>query len=248
MMRETVHTQRVYLCATLALVVMAGGCAPSKATYQASSEVGKYRIATVAVLPFEVLRTPQYQSAVQIEVPVPQGARRSDIQFSTPPSGQPREKAAAILVPPQAGDRVTDLVFAKLQDRQGVRWIRPEESAAVIRSLAETDREITREKQAWQVASRLGADGALIGRVNVYQERGGSKFGGAPAEVGFEVRLVGPDGTTLWTGNYYERQRPFVEDVWGSIQRGFVFVTAEELAEYGAELIVKNLPIGSETR
>ncbi len=246
-MRKVVHKPRTCLGAMVLFAAIVG-CAPSKATYQASSELEQYRMATVAVLPFEVLQTPQYLPAALAEVPVPEGARRSDIQFSTPPSGPPREKGATVVVPPQAGDRVTDLVFAKVQDRQGIRWIRPEESAAVARSLTGADRGLTKEKQAWRVASRLGADAALIGRVNVYQERGGSKFGGVPAEVGFEVRLVGPDGVTLWTGNYYERQRPFVEDAWGAVQRGFVFVTADELADYGAELIAKNLPLGSEAR
>jgi hypothetical protein len=243
-----VQTQSASVIGICALAAAIGACAPAKSTYHTSSELGKFKMATVAVLPFEVLKTPQYQSVVPTEVPVPEGARRSDIQFSTPPSGQPREKNVTVVVPSHAGDRVTDLVFAKVQDRQGVRWVGPEESAAVARGLGSAEKASTREKQAWQVAARLGADAVLIGRVNVYQERGGSKFGGAPAEVGFEVRLVGPDGVTLWTGSYYERQRPFVEDAWGSIQRGFVFVTADELADYGAEQIAKNLPIGSAVR
>lgn len=244
-MRRAVDNHVVSLCGVVLSGVLVWGCAPAKTTYQTSSELSKYRIAAVAVLPFEILKTPQYQPAAQGEVPAPQGARRSDITFSTPPSGPPREKYVTVVVPPQAGERVTDLVFAKVQDRQGVRWVRPEESGAVARSLASTDRGLTKEQQAWQVASRLGADAALIGRVNVYQERGGSKFGGIPAEVGFEVHLVGPDGVVLWTGDYYERQRPFVEDAWGAVERGFVFVTADELADYGAEQIAKNLPIGS---
>lgn len=225
-------------------VAVACGCAPAKVTYQASSELERYRLATIAVLPFEALKTPQYLSAAQAEVPVPAGARRSDIVFSIPPSGPPREKEATVSVPLQAAEKVTGLVLAKGQDREGVRWFRPEETAAIIRSLGTPERGVTTEKQAWQVAARLGADAALIGRVRVYQERGGSKYGGSPAEVGFEVRLIGPDGVTLWSGNYYERQRPFVEDAWGSVRRGFVFVTADELADYGAEQIAKQLPVG----
>ena len=247
-MRGIVDQSNRVLWAVVLTALAAAGCAPAKATYQTSSELSKYRMATVAVFPFEVLHTPQYAPAAQGDFSFPAGARRSDIEFSQPPSGQPRDKNVTFVVPAQAGERVTDLVLAKLQERQGIRWVRPEESAAIARSLEKTDRGLTREKQAWQVASRLGADAALIGRVNVYQERGGSKFGGAPAEVGFEVRLIGPDGLTLWTGNYYERQRPFVEDAWGSVQRGFVFVTADELADYGAEQIAQHFPLGAGSR
>ncbi|MBI5853658.1 MAG: hypothetical protein HZB35_00110 [Nitrospirae bacterium] len=230
------------LCVAVAVVC---GCAPAKVTYQASSELERHRMATIAVLPFEVLKTPQYLPTAQAEVPVPEGARRSDISFSIPPSGQPREKEVTVSVPLLAAEKVTGLVLAKVQNREGVRWVRPEEAAAVVRSLGSPERGVTAEKQAWQVASRLGADAALIGRVLVYQERGGSKYGGSPAEVGFEVRLIGPDGVTLWSGNYYERQRPFVEDAIGAFQRGFVFVTADELAEYGAKQIAKQLPVGT---
>ena len=79
----------------------------------------------------------------------------------------------------------------------------------------------------------------------MYQERVGSRLGAdPPAAVGFEVKLVAPDGMVLWVGNYYEKQRPMTEDFAGFIQRYGVFVTAEELAAYGAAELADVFPFG----
>jgi hypothetical protein len=80
----------------------------------------------------------------------------------------------------------------------------------------------------------------------VYQERSGSRLGAnPPATVGFEVKAVAPDGQVLWVGNYYERQKPMTQDFLGFIHHGGVFVTAEELAQYGADEVLKTFPFGT---
>ena len=94
-------------------------------------------------------------------------------------------------------------------------------------------------------AAFFGPIAALSGKVLVYQERVGSRLGAdPPAAVGFEVKLVAPDGIVLWEGNYYEKQRPMTEDFLGFVQRYGVFVTAEELAAYGAEELADAFPYG----
>jgi hypothetical protein len=103
------------------------------------------------------------------------------------------------------------------------------------------------EAVAAAAARTLKADAAMMGTVSMYQERVGSRLGANPAaSVGFEVRVVAADGEVLWVGNYYERQRPLTEDVVGFIQHGGGFVTAEELAEYGVDEIMKVFPFGGE--
>jgi hypothetical protein len=95
------------------------------------------------------------------------------------------------------------------------------------------------------VAKKLKQDAALIGQVLVYQERVGSRLGAnPPASVGFEVKVVAADGQVLWVGNYYERQRPMTEDIMGFIHR-WAFVTADELAEYGVDEVLKEFPFGA---
>jgi hypothetical protein len=95
------------------------------------------------------------------------------------------------------------------------------------------------------VAQQLKADASLIGQVLVYQERVGGRFGAnPPATVGFEVKVVAADGQVLWVGNYYERQRPMIEDMMGFVQRWGMFVTAEELATYGVDHLLLEFPFG----
>ena len=89
-------------------------------------------------------------------------------------------------------------------------------------------------------------DASLIGQVLVYQERVGGRFGAnPPATVGFEVKLVAADGQVLWEGNYYERQRPMIEDMLGFFERWGMFVTAEELAGYGVDHMLLEFPFGT---
>jgi hypothetical protein len=97
---------------------------------------------------------------------------------------------------------------------------------------------------AANLAKRLNADATLVGQVLVFQERVGSRMGASPAAaVGFEVKVVAADGQVLWAGNYYERQRPMTE-LYGFIHR-WAFVTAEELAEYGVDEVLKEFPFGA---
>ena len=99
------------------------------------------------------------------------------------------------------------------------------------------------------MAKQLNADASLIGQVLVYQERVGSRLGASPpASVGFEVKVVAADGQVLWVGNYYERQRPITEDLMGAIHRWGAFVTAEELAQYGVDELMKEFPFGTEAQ
>lgn len=104
----------------------------------------------------------------------------------------------------------------------------------------------TGQSLAVTVAKQLKADASLIGQVLVYQERVGGRFGASPAAtVGFEAKVIAADGQVLWEGNYYEKQRPMIEDVMGFIQRRGMFVTAEELASYGVEHMLLEFPFGT---
>jgi hypothetical protein len=221
-------------------------CAPSKVTVDRSPQLPKYRVNSVVVLPFDALSTPQAVQSTPPGLLVPPGAKRSDINVVVP-APPDRLTPEMTRVPPQAAEKVTQLVYEKLRAREGLKVLSPEDARRVIGDITKESGALSSEDLARKVAVKLGADAALMGRVLVYQERGGSKWGGEPATVGFEVKLIAADGTTLWSGNYYERQRPMTEDFVGFIERGGVFVTAEELAEYGAAKLVKSFPVPSTT-
>ena len=129
--------------------------------------------------------------------------------------------------------------------RQGMTVLSPGEAAKALASSA-TPQSPAGQLPAVTVAKQLKADASLIGRVSVYQERVGGRFGASPpATVGFEAKVVAADGQVLWEGNYYEKQRPMTEDFMGFIQRHGVFVTAEELAIYGVDHMLLEFPFGT---
>ena len=227
----------------LAVLVVAG-CSGSKVTTKSSAELPHYQIRTIALVPLTTLATPQVRDVVDQAFSPPPGARRSDISISVPPTTE-QPLRQTVTVPTRAGDIVTQLLWSRLKSRQGVTVLSPSEAAKALASPA-TPQSPAGQSPAVTVAKQLKADASLIGQVLVYQERVGGRFGAnPPAAVGFEVKVVAADGQVLWVGNYYERQRPMIEDMMGFLERWGMFVTAEELATYGVEHMLLEFPFGT---
>jgi hypothetical protein len=231
--------------AIVGLAVLAvGGCSGSKVTTKASSELARYQIRTIALVPFTILATPQVRDVVDQAFSMPSGARRSDMAIAVPPNTDQLVRET-VTVPVSAGDTVTQLLWSRLSTRQGVTVLAPSEAAKVLASQS-TTQSPAGQLPAVAVAKQLKVDASLIGQVLMYQERVGGRFGASPpATVGFEAKVIAADGQVLWVGNYYERQRPMIEDVMGFIQRRGMFVTAEELATYGVEHLLLEFPFGT---
>jgi hypothetical protein len=218
------------------------GCSGSKVTTKSSAELPRYQIRTIALVPFTTLATPQVRDIVDPTFSVPTGIRRNDVGIVAPLNTE-QSVRQTVVVPPSAGETVTQLLWSRLRTREGVTVLVPSEAAKVLASQA-TARPQTNESMA-VVAKQLKADAVLVGQVLVYQERVGGRFGASPpATVGFEAKLVAADGQVLWTGNYYERQRPMIEDMMGFLDRWGMFVTAEELAQYGVDHMLLEFPFG----
>jgi hypothetical protein len=231
----------------LAMVVtltFGGGCGPTKVTTVTSPAAKARQVQTVIVVPFTRLATPQVLDSAEPEFSVPRGVKRSEIDIAVPPASAEAAARKTITVPPFAPDKITDVVSRKLQVRKGLRVLPASEAIHAMKAQKSGDAEVT-EQDAKDIAMKAAADAALIGRVLIYREREGSRWGADPAVVGFEVKLVGADGQTLWTGNYYEKQLPLTEDFVGFWQHGGGFVTAEDLAEYGAERLACEFPYGT---
>ena len=173
------------------------------------------------------------------------GARRSDMALAVPQNTEQLLRQT-VTVPSRAGEIVTQLLWSRLKSRQGVTVLSPSESAKALASSV-TAQPPAGQSRAVTVAKQLKADASLIGQVLVYQERVGGRFGASPpATVGFEAKVIAADGQVLWEGNYYEKQRPMIEDMLGFLERWGMFVTAEELAIYGVEHMLLEFPFGTE--
>jgi hypothetical protein len=227
-----------------AAAALSSGCVPAKVRTAESPAIERYKVQTVVVMPFERLETPQIVDSSS-EFSAPRGAKRSDISVAVLPPSPEQLNVGTTTVPDSAPGQVAHIMYEQLRKREGLRVISPDEARVAVTSLLKETGSLSPEQAAREVAGRLGTDAAMVGRVLVYRERVGSKWGANPAVVGFEVKLIGTDGETLWTASYYEKQRPFVEDARGFFERGGVFVTAEELARYGAEHMVRKFPFGN---
>lgn len=239
--------QALHVIAALALL---SACAfQSKITSEVSSNIDKYHVKTVVVLPFDTLMTPQVtESRPYDELVPPQGVRRSDISVGVPPSGERYASQQAASVPAAAAEKVSRSFYGKLKNWEGLNVFSPDDAAAALKKLETEGGEAIPERRAAKIATKMSLDAAIIGRVVIYQERKGNKLGGETAAVGFEVKLVSMDGTVLWAGNYYEKQKPLTEDARGSFERGFVFVTADELVEYGTTNLADKFPFGAKAK
>ena len=232
-------------------VLGAAGCSGQKVTTKSSAELPRYQIRTIALVPFTTLATPQVRDVADQTLLAPPGAHGSDISISVPPNTE-QPLRQTVTVPAGAGATVTQLLWSRLRARQGVTVLAPSETvlapSETAKALASpvTPQPSSGRSPAVAVAKQLKVDASLIGQVSVYQERVGGRFGAnPPATVGFEAKVVAADGQVLWEGNYYEKQRPMIEDMMGFIHRWGMFVTAEELAAYGVEQMLLEFPFGT---
>ncbi len=97
------------------------------------------------------------------------------------------------------------------------------------------------------ISEKTGAEVVLTGVVTRYEDREGGPVGvRKPASVGFAVNLISTmDGTILWNGKYAETQKTLAEDLgmfFTFLKRKGKWLTAEELAKYGVDEVLKVMP------
>jgi hypothetical protein len=146
-----------------------------------------------------------------------------------------------------SGEILTQIFFEKLKTRSEFKLVSMEDVGRAIKGIAPAGAELSIRTMAARTGKELKADAVLIGRVTSFRERVGGSFGiERPASVGFEVELFSvQDDTLLWKSGFYETQVSLTEDI-GSlplfIKRGGKWIPADELARYGAEEVIKDLP------
>lgn len=148
---------------------------------------------------------------------------------SDPVAGAPADSDAAAVV--------TTRFLQAMTQASSLEIVPPDEAARVPGFSGPGGGELLRRQ--------FGADAVLTGAVRRYVERTGGPGGtNQPAAVWFRLELRSPDGVLLWSGVYDETQPALSEDL-GSLgrawQRGFRWVTAADLAGYGANRLARAL-------
>lgn len=175
--------------------------------------------------------------------------------------GKKPDKAPTLMICPlgricteaeRLADGAESTMTAKLQkamaERYAGRVIDQEKAAASYNKQAGTLDEVTPMDLAIRLGKDLNAGYVLVGNVWRFTERSGGPIGTAkPASVAFDLHLIDvARGATIWEGSFDKVQQALTEDLFQAgdfIKQGGRWVTAEELALFGARETIKNMPI-----
>lgn len=155
--------------------------------------------------------------------------------------------------PPEPGvgpAEATALVARYLSEALGKQGIDVTTHEDVGRTLAEVGSDGRAPREVARLASeRFGAQAVVLGTVSRYRERtGGAQESGA-ASIWFEVALYkAPEGDKLWSGVFNETQRGLSSNVLVASRYpggGSRWLSAEELARWGAEQTVLSMPLAT---
>jgi len=154
-------------------------------------------------------------------------------------------RADGEVLPEDAAALVAGYVAEALAAR-GLEVVPPSD---VAQALARTGAE-DRAAVARAVGEQFGVDAVAVGSVHRYRERSGEALGTLdPASVGFVVRLLDvPTGRTLWSGAFDETQVALGENLLKAPQypgAGTRWLSAAEFARWGAERVVRQIPIAA---
>ena len=103
-------------------------------------------------------------------------------------------------------------------------------------------------KSARIVAEKFGADALLVGEITRWDEREGTAAAASRgASVTFHLALFdAPGGQQLWSTTFSHTQQPLSENVLAASQlpgRGSRWLSAEELARWGAQRTARQVPL-----
>jgi len=221
------------------------GCVPSKVQVQSAPQFDPSAISSIAILPFQALRSPQWgYGQTRGGVRDPEEIRT---QFRLPGTDQVQRSDSErdlYSVSETAAQFITTRVESVLRARPTLRVIRADGSDFSA-SLGDEPSSTSLKTLAKEVGDRLKVDGVFMGLVRTYREREGTRIGAKPAAVGFEIFLVRPsDGTVLWKGEFFEEQKPLNQDIVGFFEKSGGFVTAQELSELGVQKVMAAFPVG----
>ncbi|NKB80956.1 MAG: hypothetical protein GKS05_03480 [Nitrospirales bacterium] len=231
----------------LMLLWSMGGCVPKTITVKSTPQFNPAHIHTVAIQPLKALSTPQGSYHGSQAYLSNHGSAEHLRSFELTPAPAPgRVSTQTITVPTEAPTVITHMLVTTLSARPGITLIPPAMVTDTKNQLKASGHEGQPFASTQQLGQHVAADAILQGLVRIYREREGSRIGATPAAVGFEVQLIGTKtGAVLWSGNYYEEQKPLTEDIQGFLERGGAFVTAKELAQSGVDRMMQQLPIGT---
>jgi TolB-like protein len=183
----------------------------------------------------ETVATQARPALAELAAPI---RRLAVIPFATSPLVRQEARGTE----PRVAAQLVSRYVAEALAARGAIVIAPEDVAATLAG-ADASR-----RASAVLAEKHGVDAVLSGDLTRWEEREGEAFGTLrAAAVGFRVTLQSaPSGRVLWSAEFDERQQPLGDNVLRAGQYpggGTRWLTAEELARWGAQETVRALPL-----
>jgi hypothetical protein len=165
------------------------------------------------------------------------------------PTGELAQKRVSDAgVPPGVATALVARYLSEALASRGIAVVPAEDLARALAIESATDRRLVPRAVAQVAAEEFGADAVLLGEVSRFEKRSGQAAGTLhPAAVGFEVTLYSaPGARRLWSGVFSETQQALSENVLSTYRYpggGTRWLTAEELARWGAKETVAAIPL-----
>jgi len=149
-----------------------------------------------------------------------------------------------------APETAAELVTRFLTDaiaRRGIQVIPASDLSTALSAQGLKPMDINPRTAAELAAAKFGATAIMIGQVSRYRERQGEKFGSTgAASVAFSATIYATDPVQrVWSRRFDETQRALFENIVNAPRYpggGTRWLTAAELAQWGAESAIDTLP------
>jgi len=158
-----------------------------------------------------------------------------------------RSASGVATSPETAAELVTRFVTDAIAKR-GVDVIPASDIATAFSAQGLKPYDINPKTAAEVAANKFGATAIMMGQVSRYREREGESYGAmSGASVAFNaVIYAAPAAYRFWTQQFDETQRPLSENIVNARRYpggGTRWLTAVELAQWGAQSMVQTIPV-----
>jgi len=150
-------------------------------------------------------------------------------------------------VSPETAAELVARFMTDAMAKRGIRVIPASDLATAINAQGLKAADINPRVAAELAAREFGATAIMVGQVSRYRERSGEKYGAkSSASVAFSATIYSADPVQrVWSSQFDETQRALFEDIANARRYpggGMRWLTAAELAQWGAESAVGTLP------
>ncbi len=148
---------------------------------------------------------------------------------------------------PQIAAELVARFITEAMAKRGIQVIPASDLSTALNAQGLKPTDINPRTAAELAATKFGATAILLGQVSRYRERQGERFGSTgAASVAFNVTIYTADPVQrVWSSQFDETQRALFEDIANARRYpggGTRWLTAAELAQWGAESAVDMLP------